>query len=302
MRYCHTILLMLLLAVQHTTAQEINAKVSINHQQLGNMARTEVFDDLQNKVTNFLNEHKWTEMQFRETERINCSLTITINTYSDTDNAFTCSMQLTVSRPVFNSSYTTTIYSLKDNDFDFTFQNTDALEYAGPDRLDNNLVALLSYYAYMIIGYDMDCMAPQGGTPYFHIAEDIVTNAENLGYTGWKAFGDNNNRFALLNDYLDGGMECYRQLMYDYHRKGLDQMADNVDTGRDAIKEALSLLDQAHEAKNMSHLPQLFTEYKKDELVNIFHGKGSNADREAVYDILFGISPSQSTDWDKIKQ
>lgn len=297
-----SILFALLFSWLNLSAQELNVRVTVNHQQVGNTTRTDVFDDLQTRVEAFMNEHRWTEMQFRENERINCNMAITVNTYSDADNSFKCTLLLSVTRPVYNSNYTTTIYSVNDKSFEFEFQNSDQLEYAGPDRLDNNLVALLSYYAYMAIGYDMDCMAPEGGTVYFQRAEDIANAAENLGHTGWKAFGDSDNRFGLLNDYMDGSMKCYRQLMYDYHRKGLDSMAESVDKGRDAIKEALSLLDEARTAKNMSHLPQLFSEYKKDELVNIFSGKGTNDDREAVYDILFNVNPTLSSDWDKIKQ
>ncbi len=287
-------LLFLLLPVSFH-AQEIEAKVSINHAQVGNTTRTDVFEALQEKVTNFLNEHIWTGMKFKEKERINCNFGITVNTYSDTDNSFNCSLLLTVSRPVFNSTYTTTTYSIKDADFNFAFQPTDQLEFAGADHLDNNLVAMLAYYAYMIIGYDMDSFSPLGGSDYFHIAEDIVTNAESLGYTGWKAFDNTKNRFALLNDYMDGSMEMYRQLVYKYHREGLDQMADNTEAGRNAILEALELLNQSHEAKLMSQLPQLFTEYKREEILNIFSGKGSSQERQNVYDIMNRIDPSQAS-------
>lgn len=302
MRHLFLFLLASLIGAQSIAAQELNVKTTVNHSKVGNTTSTDVFEDLGNKITAFMNEHRWTDMQFREQERINCNMGITVNTYNDDTHAFTCSMLLTVSRPVFNSTYTTTIYSVQDNSFNFEFQSTDQLEYAGPERIDNNLVALLSYYAYMIVGYDMDCMEAMGGTRYFNIAEDIVSTADNLGQAGWKAFGDSNNRFGLLNDYLDGSMECFRQLMYDFHRKGLDQMAENADAGRDVIREALNLLDQARNAKNMSHLPQLFSEYKKDELVNIFSGKGSNDEREAVYNILFNVNPALSNDWDKIKE
>lgn len=298
---CLSILLGLL-PLSRLSAQELNVRVSVNHAQVGNTTRNDIFDDLQTKVQNFMNERRWTEMQFRESERISCNMAITVNTYNESDNLLNCAMTLTVSRPVYNSTYTTTIYSVRDNDFNFEFQPTDQLEFAGADRVDNNLIALLSYYAYMIIGYDMDCMAPMGGTSLFQIAEDICSAAENLGQTGWKAFGDSDNRFGLLNDYLDGSMECYRQLMYDYHRKGLDNMAANVDEGRDNVKEALGLLEEARTAKNMSHLPQLFSEYKKDEIINIFKGKGSSDDRESVYNIMFAINPAQSNDWDKIKE
>lgn len=302
MRRTLFILIILLFAFAPVYSQELEAKVSINHQQVGNTTRTDVFEALQQKVENFINEHKWTGMHFRDNEKIRCSFNITVNTYSDTDNSFKCSMQLNVSRPVFNSNYTTTSYSTKDPAFDFTFQPTDQLEYQGPDRLDNNLVAMLAYYAHVIIGYDLDSMSPLGGTEVFHVAEDICTNAESMGFNGWKAFGDNKNRFGLLNDLMDGSMESYRQLVYKYHREGLDQMADDVEKGRAAITEAMTLLDASHNAKLMSQLPQLFTEYKRDELINIYENKGTREERESIYNILSSIDPSQSNEWDKLKR
>lgn len=296
------VFLICLLTSLTTRAQELEAKVTINHQQVGNTTRTDVFEALQQKMESFLNEHQWTGMRYRENERIRCNFGVTVNTYSDTDNSFTCALTVTVSRPVYNSSYTTTTYATRDPNFDFNFQTTDQFEYQGADRLDNNLVAILAYYAYMIIGYDLDSMSPLGGTEVFHIAEDICSNADNLGYNGWKAFGDSKNRFGLLNDYMDGSMEAYRQLVYKYHREGLDQMADNVESGRAAITEAMELLESAHQSKLMSQLPQLFTEYKRDELVNIYQGKGDSQERENVYNILSNIDPSQSNEWDKLKK
>lgn len=300
-RKIFVILLAVLASTISIHAQELEAKVTINHQQVGNTTRTDVFETLQRKIESFLNEHTWTSMHFRENERIRCNFAITVNTYSDTDNSFKCAMTLTVSRPVYNSTYTTTTYLTKDNSFDFNFQLTDQLEYQGPDRLESNLVAMLAYYAHMIIGYDMDSMSPLGGTQIFQVAEDICTNAESLGYNGWRAFGDSKNRFGLLNDLMDGSMESYRQLVYKYHREGLDQMAENTEKARQAIAEAFDLLEASHQAKAMSQLPQLFTEYKRDEIVNIFSGKGTSQEREAIYNILSAIDPSQSNEWDKLK-
>lgn len=294
--------ILLFLTFHLLSAQELDVKVSINHAQVGNTTKTDVFDALQEKMTQFFNEHQWTGMQFQEKERIKANIGLTVNTYSDTDNSFKCAMTLTLSRPVWGSTYTTTSYSVVDKNFDFNFLNTDQLEYAGVDHLDNNLVALMAYYAFMMIGYDMDSMQEMGGTEYFQQAEDIVTNAENLGYTGWKAFGESNNRFSLLNDYLDGSMESYRQLIYRYHRQGLDQMAENPEGGRTAIYECMDLLAAAHQAKSLSRLPQLFTEYKREELLSVFKGKASREERDHVYDILFNIDPSQSNKWDELKQ
>ena len=134
-------------------------------------------------------------------------------------------------------------------------------------------------------------------------AENIVNNAQNLGFEGWKAFDDSKNRFAIINDYLDGGMEPFRDLQYVYYRNGLDTMADNVETGRAAVFEAMQLLKTAHENKALSSLPQFFTDYKRDEIVSIFGDKSvKQEEKETVYDIVSGINASQNDYWDKIKK
>ena len=281
-------------------AQELKAKVVVNTAQLSN-TKTEVFEALREKTEAFINEHQWTNLQFRENERIECNFNITVNSWDESESMIKSTLIMTASRPVFNSAYNTTLYSVRDDDFQFRFQTTDQLEW-NPDNVDNNLTALLAYYAYMIIGYDMDAMAPLGGTPYLQTAENIVNNAQSLGFPGWSAFNDNKNRFGLLNDYLDGSMEDYRQMVYKYHREGLDQMADDADKGRAAISEALELLDASKSARTMSQLPVLFTEYKRDELVNIFSGHGTSEEKQQAYDILFGINTSLSEYWDKLKK
>ena len=295
-----TITWLLGLTLGLTQAQELNARVSINHAQVSN-TKGDVFDALQKAMTDFLNDHKWTELTFRENEKIQCTFNLTVNTYSDTDNSFTCSLLLSSNRPVYGSSYTTTAYAVKDPQFTFTFREHDQLEY-NANTIDNNLVALLAYYAYVIIGMDMDTMAPLGGTPYLQTAEQVVQAGQTLDFPGWKAFEDSKNRFGLLNDYLDGSMECMRQFEYVYHRKGLDCMATSPDSARAAIAEGLDLLKQAHEAKTMSQVPQLFTEYKREELLNIFETKGTKEEKEKAYDILFAIDASQNESWKKLKK
>ena len=204
-------------------------------------------------------------------------------------------------RPVFNSNYNTVCYSVNDREFVFKFSEFDQLEYQ-ENQIDNNLVALLAYYAYMIIGMDLDSMTPKGGTACFHTAENIVSAGQNLEFPGWKAFSDNGNRFGLLNDYMDGSMEPLRDFQYIYHRKGLDQMAENPDTARAVITEGLDLLLQAYKAKNMNKIAQLFTEYKRPELVNIYSGKGTPEEKNKAYDVLFTIDASQEQEWQKIKK
>lgn len=278
-------------------AQELNCKVSINHAQIQG-TNTQVFSTLENALKEFVNERKWTNAQYAANERIACTMNITVKKYSD-DGAFECELIVQSNRPVFNASYNTVLFNFKDVNFNFNYLEYDPLEWKD-NIVDNNLTAVIAYYAYLIIGLDMDSMAPMGGTDVLHIAENIVSSAQMLGETGWKAFDDSRNRHALVNDYMDGSMKPLRQLMYDYHRLGLDEMAQNADRGRAKITESLALLKEAKAAKSMSALPQIWVDAKKDELVNIYT-KGTQNERDGVYDLLMEISPSQSTDWDKIK-
>ena len=284
----------------HLNAQELNARVNINYTQI-ETTKTDIFPKLQTTIEEFLNNHKWTEIAFRENERIQCNFNITVNEYDATENTFKCTLLMSSNRPVFGSNYNTVCYSVNDREFVFRFSEFDQIEYQ-ENQIDNNLVALLAYYAYMIIGMDLDTMSPKGGTACFQTAENIVSAGQNLDFPGWKAFSDAGNRFGLLNDYLDGSMECMRDFEYIYHRKGLDQMSENADTARAAITEGLDLLLQAHKAKNMNKVAQLFSEYKRNELVNIYSGKGTTEEKNKAYDILFTIDASQDQEWQKIKK
>lgn len=281
-------------------SQELEARVTINHTKV-ETTRTEVFDALQTKLTDFLNNQKWTEIPFRENEKIQCNFNITVNTYKQEENSFECTLLMNSIRPVYGSTYNTVAYAVNDGNFTFQFTEFDQLQYQD-NQIDNNLVALLAYYAYMIIGMDLDTMAPMGGTDCFHMAEDVAQAGDNMGFPGWKPFGDSGNRFGLLNDYMDGSMECMRQFNYIYHRQGLDRMTEVPDSARATIADALELLHQANTAKNMTRVAQLFTEYKRDELVNIFSKKGTNEEKERAYEVLFAIDASQNNEWEKIKK
>ena len=281
-------------------SQELNAKVAINTSQIGN-TNTEACRILQEKVQEFLNNKQWTPIHFNEVERIDCTFNITVNKYSAQDGTFECTLILNSSRPVWGTSYTSTLYNTRDQHFDFKFDPADQLEY-NPGNLDNQLVALLSYYAHIIIGMDLDTFAPLGGTTILQTAEDIVNKAQNLGYSGWSAFNESNNRFALLNDYMDGSMEPMRQMNYMYHRQGLDQLCDSTEKAYPALVQSMELLDQARQGRTMSNVPQLFTEYKKEELVNIFSKHANQQERLRVFEILFAINPSQNPSWEKIKK
>ena len=278
-------------------AQELNCRVAINASQIQG-TNTQVFTTLENALKEFINDRKWTSAQYSPAERITCSMNITVKEYTD-DGAFKCELTVQSNRPVYNSNYNNILFNFKDNDYNFNYLEYYPLEFRD-DMIDNNLTAVIAYYIYLIIGLDMDSMAPMGGTDVLHRVENIVQAAQSLSESGWKAFDDSKNRHAIITDYMDGGMQPLRQMMYDYHRLGLDEMAQNADRGRAKITESLNLLKEARDNKAMSALPQLFVEIKKDELVNIY-SKGTQSERDGVYDLLMDISPSQSSDWDKIK-
>ena len=282
-------------------SQELQAKININHSKVG-VTDVSVFENLQQTVEQFVNERQWTELQFQKNERIVCNFNITINKYDKTNNTFECTATIQASRPVYNSQYNSTLYNNQDGSFNFEFAQFDQLNFTD-EMVDNQLTALIAYYAYLIIGLDLDSFAPMGGTDVLQRCLNLVNNAQNLEFPGWKSFEDSRNRFAIINDYLDEGMKPFRQLQYDYYRTGLDEMASNVERGRTNITTALETgLKQAHENKPLSRLPQIWTDYKHDELANIYKGKGTQKEKETVFDILLGINAAQSNSWNKIKE
>ena len=282
-------------------AQELDARISINHSQVQGTDAS-VFADLEQNLMRFVNERQWTSMQFYKNERIQCSFNITVTKYDKASNVFTCKAVVQANRPVYNASYTTTLYSNTDNDFNFEYAQFDQIQF-NEEQVDNQLTALMAYYAYLIIGLDLDSLAPMGGEDVLQQCMNLTNNAQNLNYPGWKAFDSSRNRFAIINDYLDGAMKPFRQLQYDYYRNGLDVMATNADRGRAAITTALEEdLKKAHADRPLSLLPQIWTDYKRDELANIYRGKGTQKEKQSVYDILFGINASQNTAWEKIKE
>ena len=290
---------MLVWAVAVATAQELQVKININSSQVEGSDKS-VFENLQQTLEQWMNDRQWTELQFQKNERINVTFNITVSKYDKSNNRFTCTAMIQANRPVYNSAYTTTLYNNKDGDFTFDFAQFDQLNF-NEEMVDNQLTALMAYYAYLIIGLDLDSFGALAGTEVLQRCMNLANNAQDLGFPGWKAFEDSKNRFAIINDYLDEAMKPFRQLQYDYYRKGLDEMSNNAERGRTNVSEALELLKQAHQDKPLSMLPQIWTDYKRDELANIYKGKGTQKEKEAVYNILFNLNASQSESWNKIK-
>ena len=282
-------------------AQELQARVTLNYSQIQGTDAS-VFEDLKQTLTQFINDRQWTNLQFQKNERIPCNFNITVTKYDNSSNLFTCKATIQANRPVYNSTYTSTIYNNTDNDFNFNYAQFDQLQF-NEENVDNQLTALVAYYAYLIIGINLDTFAPMGGEEVLQQCMNLANNSQNLTFPGWKAFDNDRNRFAIINDYLDGSMKTFRQFQYDYYRTGLDEMANNAERGRTNITIAIENdLKKCHEDNPMSMLPQIWTDYKRDELANIYKGKGTQKEKESVYNILFSINASQNSAWEKIKE
>lgn len=282
-------------------AQELQARVTLNYSQIQGTDAS-VFEDLKQTLTQFINDRQWTNLQFQKNERIPCNFNITVTKYDNSSNLFTCKATIQANRPVYNSTYTSTIYNNTDNDFNFNYAQFDQLQF-NEENVDNQLTALVAYYAYLIIGINLDTFAPMGGEEVLQQCMNLANNSQNLNFPGWKAFDNDRNRFAIINDYLDGSMKTFRQFQYDYYRTGLDEMANNAERGRTNITIAIENdLKKCHEDNPMSMLPQIWTDYKRDELANIYKGKGTQKEKESVYNILFSINASQNSAWEIIKE
>ena len=289
-------LLLLCPAVASAEGEELNATVNLNASKVQG-TNTEVFTMLQDALAEFINSRKWTSNTYEENERIMCSFNFVVNSYSN-DGSFDCSLMVQAVRPVFGSSYNSLLFKYEDASIKFKYQPYDRLEFI-EDNLDNNLTAVVAFYVYTIIGMDLDSMGELGGSEFLNKALTIANNAQNLGDAGWRVGSNSNNRCSIIDDYMNGALEPVRRLMYKYHRLGLDTMFKDADNGRKAITESIALLNKAYEDRPMAYFTKLFTEYKVDEIVNVY-SKCTPDEKRDVVKILTEINPSLSSEWDKI--
>lgn len=279
-------------------AQELNATITINSDKVQG-TNTQVFTTLQNALTEFINNKKWTDATFNINERIDCTFTIIIN--EQNDNSFSGELQIQARRPVYNSSYTTTILNFRDRQFDFEYVEFEPLEFV-ESMLNSNLTATMVFYVYIILGLDFDSFSPKGGAAFLQQAQQIVSLAQSqMSWTGWKAFESNQNKHAIATALTDNTSEAFRQMWYTYHRRGLDEMAANADRARTTIIESLPALEEVRSARPTSVLLQMFSLAKLDEVIAIY-SKATTQEKQAGYELLSNIYPTESSRLDKIKQ
>jgi hypothetical protein len=301
MKSLRYILVFLLFAAIHSVqAQELKCNVTINSDQVEGSNKA-VFNTLQQSIQEFVNNSQWTNMTFQDKERIECNMLIVVKQVQD--NMYVCEFTCQSRRPVFGTTYTTPILNFKDNNFIFTYQEFDRLDFQ-QHTFTSNLTALIAYYCYLIIGHDMDSFSRFGGTPYFQICENIVNAAQSASLesnemSGWKAFDSNRNRYALINNLMDEAFKDYRQYFYEYHRYGLDEMINNVANSRARIAAGIEVLQKANRARPATYVINAFLDAKADEYVNIFQ-EGSEDERTKVYEALVSIDPTRQSTYEAI--
>ena len=289
---------LLLLAAPIVKGQELNCTVEFNTDQVSGTNKS-VFETLREAVSDYMNTTVFTPAQFSTNEKIDCRLFFTIKEQSD-DGVIKGDLQIQSSRPVYNSSYTTTLINFKDSKIDFTYQEGEPLNFT-VNSMENQLTAILNFYAYLILAFDFDSFAPNGGEPYWERLKQIVQMAQSSGETGWKAFEDTKNRSAVLTAFTEGrGGEALRKMIYDYHRLGLDQMALSVDKGRASVTESLDAINTVYSLQPMSVALSMFKDAKLDELVNVY-SKAPAEERTKVYNLLQPIYPTDEQQLVKIK-
>lgn len=290
------VLMLLVSGVTISVAQELNCTVEVNSSQIEGTDKS-VFTTLQEAISEYFNTRKWTNTQFSANEKIECRFFLTVSEYAD--EKFTGDIQVQLSRPVYNSSYTTTLLNFKDTKVEFTYQENEPLIF-NENTMESNLTAILNFYAYLFLALDFDSFSPLGGQPYYEKCATVVQMAQSSGETGWRAFEDTKNRSAVLSAFTDKSTSGLRNLLYTYHRKGLDEMVTSPDKGRAAITESLKEIQKVYQVAPMSVGLSIFRDSKLDELVNVYSKAGST-ERETAYDILQPIYPTDSDRIDKIK-
>ena len=278
-------------------AQELNCEVEVNTSSLQNVGSS-VFETFKDAVTEYMNNTKFSEAQIAVNEKIECRLFFTISEYKD--GLAKGTLQIQATRPVYNSTYTTSLVNFRDTKIDFSYSEGEPLTFS-MNGMESQITAILNFYAYFILAMDFDSFAMKCGEPFWERLKMIVQEAQSSGEAGWKAFEDNKNRSAVLQAFTDPKTEVMRELTYRYHRTGLDEMAQSPDKGRANITESLDLLKKVYDADPMSVALSMTKDAKLDELVNVY-SKAQQTERERVYETLYPLFPTETRRLNEIKK
>jgi hypothetical protein len=300
LKKCTRSLLLLLLWIPSLSAfaQELNCTVTINSTQIQTSDRS-VFKDMKNAIEQFMNTRKWTGDTYKNYEKINCNLLVTV-TKMPAIGSFTATVQVRSSRPVYNTNYSSLIFNFADRDWEFEYIESQPLEY-NDNTYTTNLTSMLALYAYLIIGVDADSFAELGGTPYFQRALAVVNNSQQSNRPGWQTIGSNRNRYWIVENLNNPQMIDLRKAIYSYHRLALDTFDQNPDQSRTIMLKGLKDIKKVRDINPNSILVISFFDAKSKELANVF-SQGNIQVRREAYDIITAIDPSNRSAYEKILQ
>lgn len=279
-------------------AQEVKCDIQVNSSQVAGTDKT-VFQNLQTALYEFINNTKWTNINFKNAEKIECSIAITIKERTDA-NSFSGELNMALRRPCYKASYTTPVFNYLDQKFTFEYTDGQPLDFSLNTHM-SDLTSTMAFYVYMFLGLDFDSFSLNGGQPYFEAAQQIVNNAQSSTQSGWKAFDGNKNRYWMVENMTNNSYAPLRKFMYEYHRLGLDVMSEKPDEGRAAILNALEYLQAVHATYPTCFFLQLIVEAKRDEIINVF-SQGTQQEKTQATNIMKQIDPSQSSRYDQILQ
>jgi hypothetical protein len=285
-----------LLLANRLPAQELLCEVEIDTRQVEGTEK-KVFESLKTALFEFMNNRIWTGYEFEVNEKIECSMLLTIENRISFDE-FEGSLTLALRRPVFNSNYNTVLFNYIDRDIRFKYVEFQPLDF-DRNTFTSNLTSIFGFYAYLFIGLDFDSFGNNAGSPFFESAQSIVNAAQNSTSSGWKSFEDQRNRFWLLENITNPAYAKVRQFYYEYHRKGLDQMYDDPDKGRQNILKSLKHLQEVKKTRPGLFILQVIMEAKRDEFINIF-SEGSSSEKSEAVNVLKELDPSHTTDYQRI--
>jgi len=277
-------------------AQELNAQVIVNSD-LVNQTNQQIFKTLERSLNEFMNTQVWTNQELLKQEKITCSFVFNLTGYSN--DQFEVTLQVQSERPVFDSNYDTPIFNFLDRDIVFSYQEFQPI-FFNQSSFESNLVSLLSFYAYVIIGLDADTFQINGGSNFYEQALQIVSLAQVTSRKGWKPSDGIRNRFWLIDSLRSNTFREYRQALYRYHREGLDQMTSKPLEGKEALMEAIQMLDPLFRRRPNAFLLQVFFDAKVEEIVNLF-SEGPEVDFKATETVLKRIAPFFGSRWKQIK-
>jgi len=291
------VLLMLVFMTKEISSQELNCLVNINYDQIAGSNR-QVFETLQDALTEFINKKKWTNRVVKPEERVDCSMNIIIT--SREDNVFTATLQIQSSRPTYGSSYLTPVLNIKDNDFKFRYNEFDPLNY-NRNAFDSNLISTIVFYVYTILGVDADTFSKFGGQYELEEAQNAMLQAQQSGLAAWQNVVGKQNRFLLIDNLLAPKLQKYREVMYDYHIKGMDNFTANKDFAKQTIETSVLSMEQLFNKTIGNYLIRVFFDAKADEIVNIYSGGPRTRNSANVTSTLRKISPNNVSKWRNIE-